>query len=146
MAGEDLLRPVELLQQHAADEEMRPGHHTQRQHRVGALDNGGPEPLGTADREGYGADTAVAPGPEPVGQFTARPFGATLVERDETGAGGQRGEGQLGLARLQLWWRKPTLFFQLDDRRGRHDATGIIRLQVIERPVPEPADGEDVEA
>jgi hypothetical protein len=51
MAGEDLLGAVELLQQQAAHQEMRPGHRAQRYDRVGAIDHGLPEPVRAADRE-----------------------------------------------------------------------------------------------
>ena len=60
MAGVDLLRPVELLQQHAAHEEVRPGHRAQRDDRVGALEDRGREPFRAADREGEGGSAAVA--------------------------------------------------------------------------------------
>ena len=69
MAGEDLLRAVQLFEQHAAHQQVRPGHRSEREHRVGALDDGGPEPVGAADREGDGAGAGVAPGREAVGEF-----------------------------------------------------------------------------
>ena len=102
MAGEDLLRPVELLEEHAAAEEMRPGHRAQGQHLIGPVDDRAPEPLGAADGEGEIGDAAVAPFGQPLGQFAARPLGAASVEGHEAGTGGQRAEDQLGLARLQL--------------------------------------------
>jgi hypothetical protein len=52
VAGEDLLSPVELLQEEAAHQEMRPGHRPERHDRVGAIDRGLPQTVRTADREG----------------------------------------------------------------------------------------------
>ena len=146
MAGVDLLRPVELLQEHAAHKQVRPGHHAEREDRIGALDDRGPKPLGAADREGEGACAAVAPSREPVGEIAARPGRALWVERDEPGAGRPGGEDQLGLAQLERGGRQAALFFQLDERDRWREAPGIERLQFIERPAPQPADGEEVEA
>src|SRR5690242_18675505 len=42
MPGVDLLGAVELFEEHAAHEKMRPGHRAERHYRIGALDNGGP--------------------------------------------------------------------------------------------------------
>jgi hypothetical protein len=92
VAGEDLLRAVELFEQHAAHQQMRPGHRTQRQHRVGALDDRTAEPLGAADREGERRGTLVAPRRKPFGEVATRPVRPALVERDEPGAGWQRAE------------------------------------------------------
>src|SRR5205807_7360293 len=52
MAGEDLLGAVELFQEHATHQEVRPGQRPQRQDRVGALDHRGTEALSAADRKG----------------------------------------------------------------------------------------------
>ena len=103
MAGEDLLRAVELFEQHvrapgnAARSSPRATARCRRaRHRVA-------EPVGAADREGErrrcrGRASARA------GSANSRLDHdcAALVERDEPGAGRQRGEDQLGLARLQL--------------------------------------------
>ena len=146
VAGEDLLRPVELFQQHAAAQQMRPGHRAQGQHLIGPVDDGGPEPLGAANREGEGGDAGIAPFPEPVGEIAARPLPAAGVEGNEAGGGGQRGEDQLGLAPLQFGRRETALFFQFDDRRARGDPRGIVCLQLIERAAAKPADGKDMDA
>ena len=142
----DLLGTVELFEEHAAREQMWPGHAAQRDDRIGALDNRRPEPLGAADREGEGGGAAVAPGSEPVGEIAAGPGRALLVERDEPGAGGPGGEDQLGFAQLERGGRQAALFLQINDRDRRREASGIERLEVIERPAPQPADGEKVEA
>ncbi len=146
MAGVDLLRPVELLQQHAAHEEVRPGHRAQRDDRIGVLDDRGSEPLGAADREGEGRAAAIAPLREPVGEIPAGPGRALPVERDEPGAGGPGGEDQLGFAQLERGGRQAALFLQINDRDRRREASGIERLKVMERPAPQPADGDKIEA
>ena len=146
MTGVDLLRPVELLQQHAAHEEVRPGHRAQRDDRIGVLDDRRSEPLGAADREGEGRAAAIAPLREPVGEIPAGPGRALPVERDEPGAGGPGGEDQLGFAQLERGGRQAALFLQINDRDRRREAPGIERLEVMERPAPQPADGEKIEA
>jgi len=146
VAGVDLLRPVELFEEHAAREQMRPGHWAQREDRIGVLDDRRPKPFGAADREGEGRAAAIAPHREPVGEIPAGPGRALPVERDEPGAGGPGGEDQLGFAQLERGGRQAALFLQLNDRDRRREASGIERLEVIERPAPQPADGEKIEA
>ena len=119
MPGQDLLGAVELFQQQRPGEQVRPGHRAERQHGIGARDNRGTETVGAADREGERAGAAVAPAREPVGKDAAGPRFAPLVERDKSGADGQRGEDQPGLAQLELGSRQAALFFELDDRRRR---------------------------
>lgn len=92
VAGEDLLGPVKLLEQHAARQQMRPGHRPERHDRIGARDDRGAEPLRAADREGERTGAAVAPARETVGESAAGPGGAALVERNEPGAGRQPGK------------------------------------------------------
>ncbi len=146
MAGVDLLGAVELFEEHAAREQMRPGHPAERDDRIGVLDNPGREALGAADRKGEQGGAAVAPGREPVGKIPAGPGRALLVERDEPGAGGPGGEDQLGFAQLERGGRQAALFLQLNDRDRRREASGIERLEVMERTAPQPADGEKIEA
>jgi len=100
VAGEDLLRAVELFQQHRADEEMRPSHGAQGENCIGLVENRLAEPFGAADREGDRSGAPIAPGGEAVGDVTARPGLPALVERDENGAGRTSGKDQCGLARL----------------------------------------------
>src|SRR5690242_11136426 len=83
MAGEDLLRPVQLLEQHAAHQQMRPGHLAERKHRVGTGDDGAAETVGPADRECHGAAAGVAPVSQAVGEFDAAPARTALVDRDQ---------------------------------------------------------------
>jgi len=60
VTGEDLRCAVELFEQHAAYQQVRPCHRSEREHRVGAFDDGGPVPVGAADREGDSAGSGVA--------------------------------------------------------------------------------------
>jgi hypothetical protein len=125
---------------------MRPGHRAQREHRIRLLDDGAPQPLGAADREGQRRDATIAPLAEPFGEIAARPRLAALVERDEARACRQRGEDQLRLARRQLRRRQLALFFELDDRRRRDEPAGVERLEIAERAAPLLANGEDDDA
>jgi len=79
VAGEDLLGAIELLQQKAAGQEVRPGHRAKRQNGVGALDRCLAEPVGAADREGEYAGAGVPPSRKPVSKLPARPGCAALV-------------------------------------------------------------------
>ena len=79
-------------------------------YRVGALDDGGPEPVGAADREGDGAGAGIAPARQAIGEFDAAPGRAALVERDQPRARRQRGEDQLGFARFQLGGGQTAVF------------------------------------
>ena len=127
----NLLRPVELFEQHAADEEMRPSHRPQRQYRRGAVEDSGPEPLGTADRKRQLRHSAVAPDGEMVGEFAARPRGTARVEGDQRRSGRQCLKNQLGLARLHQRRRQALFDVELDDRRRRRDPPGVERLELL---------------
>ena len=145
MTGKDLLRPVQLFEQHAARQQMRPSHLSKREHGIGAGNDGAPETVCATDREGHGAGAGVAPVSQALGEFDATPACAALIERDQPGPARQCGEDQLGFARFQLGRRQRTLFLDLDDRRRWYDPPGIERLKLVERPAALPPDGEDME-
>lgn len=90
MASEDLLCAVELFEQHASDQQMRPGHRAEREDHVCTVENCPVEAIGPADRKDQLGPTLVAPGGDPFGQCATRPLAAPLVERDERDAGRQR--------------------------------------------------------
>jgi hypothetical protein len=140
MPREDLLRPVQLFEQHAAHEQMRPGHRPQRERRVGALDDGAPETVGAADREGDGDVAGIAPARQAVRQFDAAPRRAALVEGNQPRTPRQRGEDQLGFPRFQFAGGQTPFFVDLDNRRRRLDAPGIERLKPVERLAAQPPD------
>ena len=71
MTGEDLLRTIELLQQHATDEQMRPCHGSERCDRMGTVENGGTEPVGTADGEGQLGPALITPSGDAIGERSA---------------------------------------------------------------------------
>jgi hypothetical protein len=64
-----------------------------------------------------------------------------LVESDKTRPWRQRREDQLSLARLQHRRGQALARLYLDDRNGRRDPRGIMRLQFRERPLAQLADG-----
>jgi len=92
VTGEDLLRAVELFQQHRADEEMRPGHRAEGENCIGVVENRLAEPFRAADREGDRSDAPIAPGGEAVGEVATRPWLSPRIERDENCAGGTSGK------------------------------------------------------
>ena len=146
MSGEDLLGTVELLEQQAAHQQMRPRHRAERHYRLGAVENFGAETIGAADREGELRYALVAPRREPVGEPAARPHGTALIEGDQPRPGRQCPEDQSRLARLQRRRRQALPHLELDNRDRRHDPRGIERLQRGQRASPQPADGENAEA
>jgi hypothetical protein len=145
MAGEDLLGAVKLLQQHAARQEMRPGHPAKRQCRVGAVEDFGTEAVGAADRKGECCDTPAAPCGELLRKTAARPHGAALVEGDQPRPGRQCSEDQCRLARLQRSRGQALSYLELDDLYRRHDPRGIKCLKIGERTIAQLADGEKAE-
>ena len=146
MAGEDLPGAIDLLQEHDAGKQMRPGHRSERKDRPGTVEDGAVETVGAADRKGEFGKAAVAPLRDPFGESAARPREAALVEGDEAGIGRQGRQDQLGFARLQgrLW--QPPARFQFDDRDGRCDAPGVERLQFFQRPTARSADRDEAKA
>ena len=144
--GKDLLRPVELFEEHCADEEVRPGHRAQGQNRIGFVENDFAEPFGAANCKSDGGTAMIAPAGETVGKLAAGPGLAALVERDKHPAGRPHGEQQFGLARLQLGGRQFPLLFDFDDRRRRNQPPGIVGLQIVERTAAQTADREQMNA
>jgi hypothetical protein len=131
MAGKDLLRAIKLLEQHAANQKMRPGHRTKREDRCGAIEDGGSQPLGAADRKSEFRGAAIAPLPEPIRQCAARPSRSTLVESDKRRFGWQCFEKQLGFPGFRHCRRQTLFDVELDDRRRRNDARRVKYLQVF---------------
>ena len=146
MSGEDLLGTVELLEQQAAHQQMRPRHRAERHYRLGAVENFGAETIGAADREGELRYPLVAPRREPVGKPPARPHRAVLVERDQPRPRRQRREDQRRLARLLHRRGQALPHLELDDRNRRHDPRCVERLQLGQLPLAQLADGEEAEA
>jgi hypothetical protein len=146
MAGEDLLGAVELLEQQASNQEMRPGHRAKRQYRIGAIEDFGTEPVGATDRESDLGCTLITPRREPVGETTARARRAVLIEGDKPCPDRQCREDQCRLARLQRCRRQALPHLKLDYRDRRNDPRHIKRLQPGKRATAQPADGENAEA
>jgi hypothetical protein len=143
MTGEDLLGPIELLEQHAADEQMRPCHWSERQDRMGAVEDGGVEPIGAADGKGELRRPFVTPSGDTLGQHAARPTAAALVKSNKRNPRWQCAEDQLGLACFQHDRVERALFLELDDDRGRDDPAGIERLEFPQGTMTQLADREE---
>ena len=92
VTGEDLLRAVELFQQHRADEEMRTGHRAEGENCIGVVENRLAKPFSAANRKSDGGTAVIAPGGEAVSQVAARPWLSPRIERDENCAGGTSGK------------------------------------------------------
>ena len=92
VTGEDLLGAIKLLEQHPADEQMRPCHRPERHNRVSAIKDHGVEPFGATNGEGKLGGAPITPTCNTIGQSAARPRAAALVERDKWNARRQRAE------------------------------------------------------
>src|SRR6185437_8724649 len=145
MAGEDLLRPVELLAEHGADHEMRPRHRPEGKETVGALAHGIGVTVGAADEKGDGR-RRLLPFGELRGKIGAGEAPAALVEGDDEGAFGQAGEEQFTLAGLALGHRQLAALFDFLDVEGPVQAPGIEALEVEMRSSLGTADGGDQDA
>jgi hypothetical protein len=67
MAGENLLCAVELFEEQASDQQMRPGHRPEREGHIGPVEDCRVETISAAYREGELRHTLVAPGCSPLG-------------------------------------------------------------------------------
>ena len=146
VAGEDLLRPVELFEQHAAHQQVRPSHRPEREHRVGAVDDGGRRARRrrrSRTRRRRRRRRARPPGDRPV-RCCSRPRRARRARPAARPCGSAARISSASRAFSSAAGRAP-FFLDLDDRRRRHDAPGIERLQLVERPAAQPADREDDE-
>lgn len=117
--GEDLLGAIELLEQHAAGEQMRPCHRSERHDCMGATKDRGVEPIHAADGEGKLRAALITPGGNTIGQSAAGPSATALVEGNKRSAGRQCAEDQLALACFQHRRREPASLRELDDHRRR---------------------------
>lgn len=98
MAGENLLSAIELLEQHAAGEQMRPCHRAERQDRIGAAENGCIQPIRPANGKSEFRCAAIAPAGNAIGQSAARPRRTALVKGDQGNARRQRANQPLALS------------------------------------------------
>lgn len=142
---EDLLRPVELLAEHGADHEMRPGHGTEGKKIIGAFAHRLAVTVGAADEEGDGR-SGLPPTCDVVGEIDAGEALAALVEGDRDGAVGQASEEQFALAASTLGCRQLAPLLDLLDVKGPRQAIGVKTLEVEMRPGLGTADGGDQDA
>jgi hypothetical protein len=142
VTGEDLLSAIKLLEQHPADEQMRPCHRSERHDRVGAIEDRGVEPFGTTDSEGKLGPALITPTCDTIGQSSARPSVAALVEGNKRNTRRQRAEDQVGLTCFNHHRREPAPLLELEDDGGWDDPASIKRLELPKRAVAELADGE----
>ena len=101
------------------------------------------KPLGAADCKGEFSRTSIAPVGDTLSQSAARPLNAMLVERDQRDAGWQCSQDQFALSSLQgRRWKRASLP-HLDNCRARHDPTGEMRLQFLQRTAAKSANDEE---
>src|SRR5580658_5566902 len=146
MAGENLLRAVELLEQHGPGEEMGPGHDAERQQEMRLLANRVGEPLGAADEKSEIADAAVSPALYALGEAFARQRLAARIERHEGGSRRRRREQQRAFALLDLVRGKRTFLLDVAEAERPGDSLGIISRERLMRSALEAADGDHMKA
>lgn len=143
--SEDLLRAVELLTQHRADQEVRPGQGSKRQKVVGARPDRIAMAVGAADEEGDGR-CCTLPFGDQLGEIRARDVLAALIEGNDECSVGESGEEQVTLARLALRRGELPPLLDFPDIERPSQALGIETLQLEMRPGSGPADGGDQDA
>ena len=82
MVGKDARRAEQLLGEHRAREQMRPGRLAEGEQQVGAGALGLAEAVGAADQEARLAHAVVAPALQPAGEVQRAELLAFLVEQD----------------------------------------------------------------
>jgi len=146
VAGEDLLRAIKLLNEHAPDEKMRPGHGAERELQGRLLAHRRGQAVGAADEEGDIADAIAPPALKPLGERVAGQDGAVFVERDDHRARRHRGEQECAFALFQFRRRELSPLLHLADRERPSEALGIVSNEVGMRSRLEAADRHHVEA
>src|SRR5579885_103882 len=141
MAGQDPLGAIELLGEHAADQEMRPGEAAEGETEIGALQDRGRKAVGAPDEEGEVAGAAVAPGAEALGQGLAGEELARRIERHDPRPLGNGGEEELALPRDLLGGARRLARLELLERKRPDEARGIVLIERALRPAPRAADG-----
>ena len=106
MAGEDLLGPVELLDQEGADQQMGPGHGAKGQLRGGVGPQIRVQPVGAADQKGDRAVAGGAPLFQTGGETRTVQGVPAFVEGDHRRPAGQGGAQQIGLGPRKLAGRQ----------------------------------------
>lgn len=140
VVGGDRLRAPELLGEHDAGEEMRPGLRAERQRGARAREDRRIEPLCAADDEGEAA--ARAPGGKAAREAGGVEALAAAIEGDQKGTGGDRGKNRLGLAAAALRLRAARLR-QFDEREPGAQAAGVLRVERGFRSGAGAADGDE---
>lgn len=142
MALEDRHRPIELLGEHHADQQMWPRHRAQRQDERCPVQGRAAEPVGASDEERDLAPAGVAPTTEPGGEVTTGERHTAFVERDDERVRRrplqQRGGCRVGVTALTD--------DDLDDLQPPRKTPAVPFNQRVDRWVPGPPDRDDGEA
>jgi hypothetical protein len=101
VASEDLLRAIDLFEQHPARQQMRPSHRAERQHERCLLDDALVKTLGTADDKSE-IGSGLAPRVEALGKIGTLELRSAPIKCGQYGAFGHGVEKKLRLARLHL--------------------------------------------
>ena len=113
---------IDLLGQHGAGEEVRPGQMPERQHVIGARDHRRVQPFGAADQEAH-RPAAGQPAFQQARQFLAVRHRASAIERHDECRVGQRGQQRLAFPPLHFGRRAA----RLGDLRHREASAAAAR-------------------
>ncbi len=146
MAGEDLLGTVELLEQHPAREQMRPGDAAEGDREISTGAGYLVEPVGAAQEKGEIGDARVAPGADAPGEPLARDQLAALVEGDHPRSRRQGRKQRRALARLALGGGQALFDVDLLEGERPFEPSGVMAVERELGPGLEAADGDEVDA
>ena len=143
VSGKDLLRPVELLRQHAAHQEMRPGSTPKRKNQISFLANLVGQTVRAANCEGKVAYTGIPPSADFLRQHTAGHVAAAFIKRQEDGPIGYSRQNGLTLTLLTAA-RLPIVDFPQIDLPTK--SLSIMFVKIVLEAATHPAGGDDANA
>src|SRR5579872_280060 len=130
MAGNQLLRAVDLLDKQAARQEMWPGHIAKRQHQPGLLEQRLTMSVGASDQESGIGDSLIPPLLQLACEGLARELLAATIEGDQQRSLGNGGKEELALALDQLRRRQFPLLLDFVQNERPTNATGIVLVKI----------------
>ena len=143
VSGKDLLRPVELLRQHATNQEMRPSSTPERKQQISFLANLVGQTVRAADCEGKVAYTGIPPSADFLRQRAAGHVATAFIKRQEDGPIGYSRQNGLTLTLLTAACLPIVDFPQIDLPT---ESLAIIFVKIALDTTPHPADDDKANA
>ena len=143
VSGKDLLRPVELLRQHAAHQEMRPSSTPERKQQMSFLANLVGQTVRASDCEDKIAYPGIAPRANFLSQCAAGHVLAAFIKRYEDGPIGYSRQNGLTLTLLTAT-RLPIVDFPQINLPAK--SLSIMFVKILLEAATHPAGGDDANA